>query len=479
MTRAEKLEQRSASPLAQLSRQLNGACTAAVQPLELAAILEAEGLTDTLAQQRYGEASVFTCAERIYRMVPYRAPSVTAAGAAPYPRPARSLLRGGLYLLPALWSPALLSLGPTTDVFHGAGLGLLIASLFGWGWMQGVAYLGFTGLALAPAVAARHLRRTGVAAAALGGGLAFTLAAALGQDPTLVTLAALSVSVYLAAATALLVLGQEVTLLTASLPALLWLGVTRVWPGAADLSWAALPLPPVPAITLLLAVGGPLLAAWQATQHAGLAGAVQGSQRPIAWARAGLHCLYGWLCAAAMSLVFLIPLSGLALLPGDNGLMGLSWSLAPLVLTLGFMELGTTRIQRGLRRQTHRPDPVGRIVWGALGQVGAGIGRYLALLGAAYVAAGAAAAALGMVTPPAPLLAGHLLMALTLLLSSLLNNFGLLPRVLIAWTVAVGVQLGALMLTGPGVAYLLGAVVAAAGLGLLTVLAVRDVRHLM
>ena len=70
-------------------------------------------------------------------------------------------------------------------------------------------------------------------------------------------------------------------------------------------------------------------------------------------------------------------------------------------------------------------------------------------------------------------------MALTLLLSSLLNNFGLLPRVLIAWTVAVGVQLGALMLTGPGVAYLLGAVVAAAGLGLLTVLAVRDVRHLM
>ncbi|WP_078305516.1 hypothetical protein [Deinococcus sp. LM3] len=477
MTRAAGPEQRSTSPLAQLSRQLNSACTAAVQPLELAAILEAEGLTDSLAQQRYGEVSVFSCAERLYGMVPYRAPGMPVVRAAPRPLPVRSLLRGGLYLLPALWSPALLALAPAADVFHGAGLGLLSASLFGWGWMQGVAYVGFTGLAFAPAVAALRLRRAGMAAAALGGGLAFALAAALGQDPTLVTLAALSVSVYLAAATALLVLGQEVTLLTASLPALLWLGVTRVWPGAADLSWAALPLPPVPAITLLLAVGGPLLAAWEATRHAGLAGAVQGSWRPVPWTQAGLHCVYGWLCAAAMSLVFLLPLSGLS--PDAAGLTGLSWSLAPLVLTLGFMEFSTARVHRNLRLQAQRPDPIGRIVWGALGQVGAGAGRYLALLAGTYLAAGGVTAALSMTALPVPLLAGHLLMALSLLLSSLLNNFGLLPRVLIAWTVAVGVQLGALFLTGPETAYLLGAGAAAVSLSLLTVLAVRDVRHLM
>ncbi|GAA0514750.1 hypothetical protein [Deinococcus depolymerans] len=481
MTRAAGMEQRSAAPLAQLSRQLNRACTAAVQPLELAAILEAEGLTDSLAQQRYGEASVFSCAERLYQLVPYRAPAVPVVPAARRPLPLRSLLRGGLYLLPALWTPAILSLGPAPDVFQGAGLGLLIASLFGWGWMQGLAYVGFTGLALAPAVAARRLRQTGVGAATLGGLLGLAVAAALGQDTALVTLAALSVSVYLAAATALLVLAQEVTLLTASLPALLWLGLTRVWPGTPEVAGAA-HLPVVPAVTLLLAVGGPLLAAWQATRHAGLAGAVQGSRRGVPWAQAGLHCVYGWLCAAALSLVFLAPLSGQPLQAfslSATELMGLSWSLAPLVLTLGVMELGIARVQRRLREQAQRLDPVRRIVWGALGQIGAGAGLYLALLGGAYLLAGGVAAALGVPALPAPVLAAHLLMALSLLLSGLLNNFGLLPRVLLAWAAAVAAQLAALLLAGPGAAYLLGAAVAAAGLGWLTVLAVRDVRHLL
>ena len=37
--------------------------------------------------------------------------------------------------------------GQTGDAGYGATLGLLVATLFGWGWMQSLSYVGYTRLA--------------------------------------------------------------------------------------------------------------------------------------------------------------------------------------------------------------------------------------------------------------------------------------------------------------------------------------------
>ena len=190
-------ERRSTDPLAVLSRHLNHDCLHALQPQELAAILEAEGYTDALIQERYGDPSVFACAERLFQLVPYRPPTL-ARPAAQTLRPSsalRDLMRGVIYLLPAVWSPAVLALGwngtggnalyeagQSTGLsnIQGAGLGLLISSFFGWGWMQSVAYLGYLGLATSPAEASRMLRWAGTGAVALTGVVAAAVALMLG-----------------------------------------------------------------------------------------------------------------------------------------------------------------------------------------------------------------------------------------------------------------------------------------------------------
>ncbi|TSA87642.1 hypothetical protein FNU79_03990 [Deinococcus detaillensis] len=469
---------RSADPLAQLSRRLNSACVRAVHPYELAAILESEGFTDALIQERFGDANVFACAERLFQLVPYR-PAQPIWLLPQANRPLwRDLMRGLIYLLPAAWSPAALQLGWG----EGASLGLLLASLFGWGWMQSVAYLGYFSLAAGQNEARAMLRRAGSAAVILSGLLGAAVALATGHNVLTVTLVTLAIAIYLAAATALLVLERETWLLLSLLPALLlsffsalnpdWLSVS--WLGAAPGFGVAIQA----ASVLLLAVGLPLLAAWHATcpplfSNSGLTPRAAGGPSLRQIVASLPYGVYGWLCAAFLSLVLLS--AGSASQASGAGLLGWSWSVVPLVLSMGVLERTLRRIQQMLRSQATRSSSLPSIIWnGFSGVLGWGAG-YLCLLLLGYLL-------LGVLLPgaalPSELLAGHLALAAALLLSGLLINFGLLPRVLLVWGASLLTQLG-LRALGEGVSgsYALSAGLCTALLLLGTWAAVRDLRH--
>src|SRR5680860_1232985 len=76
-------------------------CRNATDPLEVAAGLEAAGISDKRARASYDAATVFELAEHLYRQVPRR--PVAVDGADPWARPRRELMaRGLVYALPGL-----------------------------------------------------------------------------------------------------------------------------------------------------------------------------------------------------------------------------------------------------------------------------------------------------------------------------------------------------------------------------------------
>ncbi|NTX98971.1 hypothetical protein [Deinococcus sp. JMULE3] len=455
-------DRRAPDPLGQLSRRLEGACQGAVQPLELAAILEAEGYTDQLVQARFGTPDVFECAQLLYRRVPFRPPDVTATT---LPRPVpleRDLTRGVIYLMPALWTPFALPLTSGAGAAQVTTAGLLTATLFGWGWMQGVAYRGYQALVRGPAPAARTLAALGVQATVLTAALAAGVAWTLGLPPLPTAGVALAMGAYLASATTLLVLGQEAALLLTALPvAALILG-----------HLSGLLLAPQ-WLTLLLAVGGPLLAAAQAVVRAGRPAIPAASHA----GRALLYALYGWLCAAFLAARLLNPWE-----PGGadlSGMMGLSWSVAPLVLGMGALEFTLRGLHRGLAVCARSSEPVGVIRRRGARLLAGRVALFTAGLGGTYALVALLSPALGGPALAPELLAGHVLLGGALLLSGYLINVGLLGGALLVWTGALVTQVLARE-TGlaPDPAYLLGAVVAALLCALLSAWAVRDARHL-
>ncbi|SBT88814.1 hypothetical protein GA0115233_1004153 [Streptomyces sp. DI166] len=207
-------------PVTELADRLDDFVAAAVHPDEIAALLESDGLTDDLIRERYGADSSFALAEHLYTRVPRRHPE---------PRPAADpwrvgllpcLLRGIVFALPGFgYVLAAPLLGPS------ATLPLLTAALFGWAWNQGVSHRAYTWLGLGDKRAARDtLLRGGATGAVLG----TVTAAPFASTPLL--FAAAAQSCYLAAATALLVLGRERALLTALLPLTAGATVTLVHP---------------------------------------------------------------------------------------------------------------------------------------------------------------------------------------------------------------------------------------------------------
>ncbi|WP_425148119.1 hypothetical protein [Deinococcus sp.] len=467
-------ERRSGEPLRQLSRELDAACIHALQPQELAAILESQGYTDALVWERFQEHTVFACAEKLFAMVPYRPALVSAPLLSPLPRTLwQELIRGVIYLLPALWCPAALALGWG----EGATVGLLVASLFGWGWMQSAAYLGYAGLAASRRTAGRLLRGGGAAAVLLTGALAALIAHLAHQDALHVTVIAVAVATYLAAATTLLVLGRELLLLLSLLPALAlsalhflrpnFLHSGLGFPGSEALApWT------LPAVILTLAAGLPLLAALRASDlRAPTRLSVLPRARDLV-PRSLPFALYGWLCAAFLTL-------GLMLSGGANLLSGNGWSLAPLVLSMGAMEVTVRRIHEALHRETRSRDSIREIVSRSVTQVMMACLGYGALLLALYDALVWLAPSLDLPRPPLLLLAGHVQVAVAMLLSGLLINFGLLPRTLLLWTLAVLAQV---LLTRNGysasASYALSSSVLLALLLLGTSRALSDIRNL-
>jgi hypothetical protein len=120
------------------------------------------------------------------------------------------LLRGVVFALPGLGYVlgAPLLAGPKNGLGLPAGtIPLLVGALVGWTWNQGLAHRAYSWLSLGDRPAARRSLLTGAPAGALLGSLV-ALCAIGTADTTAVAFAA-GQSCYLAAATALLVLGRE------------------------------------------------------------------------------------------------------------------------------------------------------------------------------------------------------------------------------------------------------------------------------
>ncbi|WP_437064020.1 hypothetical protein [Streptomyces sp. enrichment culture] len=238
--------------VSELAAELADRIGPAVHPYEVAALLEAEGLSASLIKERYGHPNLFSLASALYARVPRTFPEPPAAADPWRPDTVRCLLRGLLFALPAL---AYLLTAPLWRVDRHAPV-LIVAGVVSWAWGQALGHRAHLRLVAGRREAAGTLLSGSLLGAAVATGLASVPA---GGGP--VTVVAAAQSLYLAAAGVLLVLGRERLLLTALSPLIA---------GAAPLPWWE----PGP----VLRVGLPLLAllatlaAAGAVLRAGLAG---------------------------------------------------------------------------------------------------------------------------------------------------------------------------------------------------------------
>lgn len=207
-------------PLDELAERLDDFVAAAVHPDEIAALLESDGLSDDQIRERYGLKNSFALAEELYERVERRHPEPDGPAHDPWRTSLLGcLLRGVVFALPGLGyvlgAPFLA--GPRDDFDLPAGtVPLLVGALVGWTWNQGLAHRAYSWLGLGDRAAARRSLLWGAPAGALLGALA-ALAVAGTVHPSAVAFAA-GQSVYLGAATALLVMGRERALLAALSP---------------------------------------------------------------------------------------------------------------------------------------------------------------------------------------------------------------------------------------------------------------------
>ncbi|MEU4271208.1 hypothetical protein [Streptomyces sp. NPDC026092] len=202
----------AADPVDELADRLAGLAAVAVHPDEIAAILESDGMTDDHIRLTYGRADSFALAEDLYARVERRHPEPEAPPAGPWHHGLGGcLLRGVVFALPGL----AYVLG--APLFGGAGtVPLLAGAVAGWVWNQALSHRAYTWLGLGDRDSAVRSLRVGAPAGALVGSAVALAVAGPGEWPVVVFAA--GQSLYLAAATVLLVLGRERALLCALAP---------------------------------------------------------------------------------------------------------------------------------------------------------------------------------------------------------------------------------------------------------------------
>ncbi|MEU8754723.1 hypothetical protein AB0C88_30005 [Streptomyces chartreusis] len=243
-----------------LAAELADSVAPAVHPYEVAALLEAEGLSVSAIKERYGHPNLFSLATALYERVPRTFPEPPPATDLWRPDTLRCLLRGVLFALPAL---AYLLTAPLWPLDRHAPV-LIVAGIASWAWGQALGHRAHLRLA----AGRREASGTLLSGSLLGAALATSLAV-LPADSAVAVGAAAAQSLYLAAASVLLVLARERLLLAALSPLIA---------GAAALPWWE-PGPELRAGLPLLALLATLLAAgW--VLRAGRGGRPEPAARP-------------------------------------------------------------------------------------------------------------------------------------------------------------------------------------------------------
>lgn len=131
---------RSSHLLDRLSRRLDRVCSTAVDALQIAAMLESDGISDRIAREEYGFTDVFELAEELYRRVPARPlPRLAVVQDNGARRMRREISKGLLFALPGLFYPAAFAV---YGVQAGT-LGLTLAAIAGWAWSQAMVNLAY------------------------------------------------------------------------------------------------------------------------------------------------------------------------------------------------------------------------------------------------------------------------------------------------------------------------------------------------
>jgi hypothetical protein len=305
------------------------ACAAAVDYLEIAANLEASGVSRQVATDRYGQSDVFALAGELWGTVPFRPVTVKQE---PMWRAgnARDLGRGALYAAPALMLLALTrSLGVRFSWWS-----LPLAITWGWAIGQVTANAGYT----------LRSRRNTVGESVVCGWLmvatiastaAFAIVAELllGGGPASV-LGATCVTTYMVSSAILLLNDREVMAGAMLAPAAL---VTVV-----ILVFGTQSLPP---FLVSIAIGGAAVATLAvATTHTRL-----GKLRSLQFVAGDLrvlsrHFAHGLICGGALTLVAILG-GQVFKTSGSTALFAL-----PLLLTLGVMEWQLRSFRSGVER---------------------------------------------------------------------------------------------------------------------------------
>ncbi|MFH9570723.1 hypothetical protein [Streptomyces sp. NPDC017230] len=202
-----------------LAAELADRIAPAVHPYEVAALLESEGLTGEVIQERYGHPDLFSLATALYERVPRSFPDPPRPADPWRPDHVRCALRGALFALPGLAYALAGRLLPQDDAVRA----LVVAGLLSWAWNQALGHRAYLRLA----TGRREAGRTLLKGAPLGAAVATGAGTALAGSGA-AALAVTAQSGYLAAAGVLLVLGRERLLLAALAP---------VIAGAATLPW--------------------------------------------------------------------------------------------------------------------------------------------------------------------------------------------------------------------------------------------------
>lgn len=354
-------------PVTTLVERVGPPLSRAVDPLQLAAMLEAEGVTDHTARVQYGCADVFALAEEVWHRTGEGAQLLGAPPRArgDRTRAVRDVSHGLMYLLPAAAFPAALALlGQRSMV-----LGLLITGGLGWVVAGGASWLAYRVLGCGcPGAAALVLRWAALAALPLGAGVGLAIASATSAAHALPAVALGQIALQMSG-TLLMFYRSEIWLFATMAPAVV-AGFAYLLGGPRLLG---------PALAVISAsVAAAFVVALRRT--AGRAGPDE------RWPRETVHgelSRLPWvLLYSALSAGYLLTAQGRLALGGAD----VAFALVPLLLVMGVVEWRARRFGEGARALPARVRYPSRFVLGIWLMVARDLG--ICLVAGAVLAAG-------------------------------------------------------------------------------------------
>jgi hypothetical protein len=429
----------STDPLDELVDRVRPELGNAVDALQVAAVLESDGISDRGARVEYGYLDVFELAREVYRRLGPALPATPGIASPRSRRDWRDGLRqvshGPLYVLPSAVFPAVMAVVGRRSLV----LALVFASGLGWVYAGVTAHAAYRLLGFGrPGAAARVLRTSTLSAPVAGVALGAAVVWLAGGGLALVVMVVCQLA-YQLASTVLVFYREEGRQAIVMVPAFLAGTAYLLW-GGNDLRAGSVAVA-VASVTAAFAV-----AVWATRGRA-----ADGEPPSGALLRAETPMLAGVAAYALCSAVLLLHAEA----PYLQGRLDIAVAVAPLILAMGFVEWRADRFREraiDLTRQALSPREFVRRVWLLLGREMVACLLLPTALAALMLAglwqAGLLSAAGVVMTAAHVALAGAYYLAFLLAGQ---NRFGWLCASLLA-AIAVHVGIGAVL----GVAPLLG-----------------------